>query len=613
MRHVVVTYNGEPVALAATGEPRPDVHAAHPRHESSGRSGWTVEVDYPRILEGPIDVGAYALVETDDLVEGELGLLTRFAAVTVLGTTNASEFGAIAAMDPVLPGFVSVSGTATHPGSLARVEVTVAGGRPVRARHSLPGRVHGVTSSTGSGESDVAGFQAFVEIPRGEEQVVIAVEVTGADGTTVALNPIDVSVEPPPPDMLLEATASTVTEARAARHAAVLGDPGQGPRRILVATHDLGIGGAQLYLHLVVEALIARGVQLCVVSGAGGPLASELEGMGVPVLVTGPAPIDRAGLDAYVRRISTFAEEQRVVGGLANTILAYPAVRALQQLGLPTTWAIHESFEPASFFRQYYGERVPDAVVDVALDALRRSDEVVFVAGATLDLYRDHVPAGRAFVVPYGVDLEETDAYLATHDRRGVRADLGLDQEARVLVCVGMVEPRKGQLALVRAFSRLPDEVRERTELVLVGMGAGPYADAIRRFVETAALQGVRLVDVDRDVLRWHVAADVLVSASDVESLPRTMLEAMAVGRPVAATAVFGVGELVVEGSTGFVCEPLDLVSLTDMLRRVIGTDQAALDALGAAASDLVRERHDPDGYVRHFADRVDTWLASYS
>ena len=66
----------------------------------------------------------------------------------------------------------------------------------------------------------------------------------------------------------------------------------------------------------------------------------------------------------------------------------------------------------------------------------------------------------------------------------------------------------------------------------------------------------------------------MLVCASDVESLPRSMLEAMAFGRPVASTAVFGIPELVEDGVSGFLCRDRDLAALRGMLERVADTSR---------------------------------------
>jgi glycosyltransferase involved in cell wall biosynthesis len=98
--------------------------------------------------------------------------------------------------------------------------------------------------------------------------------------------------------------------------------------------------------------------------------------------------------------------------------------------------------------------------------------------------------------------------------------------------------------------------------------------------------------------MRWHGAADVLVCASDLESLPRVVLEAMAFETPVLASRVFGLPEVIEDGRTGWLCEARDVASLTAALDRVLGTPVAQRAEVGRAASRSVRQRHDPDAYV---------------
>ena len=78
----------------------------------------------------------------------------------------------------------------------------------------------------------------------------------------------------------------------------------------------------------------------------------------------------------------------------------------------------------------------------------------MFVAESTRRLYADLVPEAASSLVPYGLDIAATDALLEASPRDRARADLGMPLDRRVL-CVGSVEPRKGQIALARAFGQL--------------------------------------------------------------------------------------------------------------------------------------------------------------
>ena len=96
----------------------------------------------------------------------------------------------------------------------------------------------------------------------------------------------------------------------------------------------------------------------------------------------------------------------------------------------------------------------------------------------------------------------------------------------------------------------------------------------------------------------WYEAADAFVLVSDVESLPRSVLEAMAFGLPVLSTDVFGLADVVVPGVTGIVASPRDLLSLETTLRELLSMSGVERKRLGAAGRSLVREHYDSRGYV---------------
>jgi glycosyltransferase involved in cell wall biosynthesis len=445
-------------------------------------------------------------------------------------------------------------------------------------------------------------------VDRAGATTVRAVAV-GLDGRRHELEPVHVEVTDTSPSSITPARAATLRD-RFDQRIARLAPAGERSSRVMVAAHSLDLGGAQLYLSLLIDRLRSKGLELVVVSRSSGPLQAELEAQGVPVLVFGTDPRDRETLEGQVLQVAELAHELGVVGCLANSLPTFPAVIAAQRLGLPTAWAVHESFDLDTFWSEAYGRALPADVTEPAEAALAACDDVVFEARSTLRMYDHLVPAERRSLVPYGVDSSAIDRFLADHRASDVRRDLGLPEDELVLACVGTVEPRKGQLALLRALARIPAERRRGVRVVLVGMNDTAYAQAVRHFVVDAGLaDAVTLVDVTGDIYPWYVASDVLVSASDIESVPRTMLEAMLLGRPVAATAAYGVAELVTDGRTGFLCEPLDLGALQALLDRVISAGRPALADMGGAAREHVLARHDPATYVDHFHDRLTAWV----
>jgi glycosyltransferase involved in cell wall biosynthesis len=108
----------------------------------------------------------------------------------------------------------------------------------------------------------------------------------------------------------------------------------------------------------------------------------------------------------------------------------------------------------------------------------------------------------------------------------------------------------------------------------------------------------VRIVPIVKDTYSWYRAADVLVCASDIESLPRSVLEAMCFGVPILATNVFGLSELLADGENGFLFEPRDVGRAANALDRVLGLDPEELRRVGESGRSTVRDLHDSIGYA---------------
>ncbi|HLK46083.1 MAG TPA: glycosyltransferase family 4 protein, partial [Acidimicrobiales bacterium] len=118
-------------------------------------------------------------------------------------------------------------------------------------------------------------------------------------------------------------------------------------------------------------------------------------------------------------------------------------------------------------------------------------------------------------------------------------------------------------------------------------------------FVERSGLSDrVRMEGVTPDANTWYRAADLLACGSDVESMPRSVLDAMCLGVPVVATGVFGLVELLEDTTTGLLYEPNDLASAVEALDRALSMAPDELAAVGARGQALVRDRYDAAGYT---------------
>ena len=122
-------------------------------------------------------------------------------------------------------------------------------------------------------------------------------------------------------------------------------------------------------------------------------------------------------------------------------------------------------------------------------------------------------------------------------------------------------------------------------------IGEGPSRSDLEALAQQLGIADrVHLVGAIMDASRHHIAFDVSVLSSVSEGFPNTLVEAMAVGRPVVATRVGGVPDAVVEGETGYLVAAGDVLAFADRLAALLA-DPMRRARMGAAAAQIARRQ----------------------
>jgi D-inositol-3-phosphate glycosyltransferase len=241
-----------------------------------------------------------------------------------------------------------------------------------------------------------------------------------------------------------------------------------------------------------------------------------------------------------------------------------------------------------------------------AEEALANATLALFVAEPTQRLYEGAVPPERCLTVPYGFDFDPIEKARGTLDRDTERRKLEILPEAEVVLCLGTVEPRKRQVSLAQAFEMIAAK-HPHARLAIVGAREDEYSELLEHCIETgSAREQIDVIPVTPDVQRCLCVSDLMVCASDIESLPRTVVEAMAWEMPVLATDVFGLPELIEEGETGWLCETRDVSALAAGLDRALSSTREERAAMGRKARELVLRRHSLPAYAGRIAELLD-------
>jgi glycosyltransferase involved in cell wall biosynthesis len=324
----------------------------------------------------------------------------------------------------------------------------------------------------------------------------------------------------------------------------------------------------------------AHDLDVTVVAPRPGPLAAGLAEMGIDVHLTRPYEVHPDHYEGAVSELQALLNDIAPDIVLANTLGVFPAVDAALRQGRAVVWAIHESFEIEDFIYLNWGSRNLHDAVEERMRVALTGAHTIFEAEPTLDLYLRQVPDLKGRHIHYGIDVGVIERFRQTHDRWALRAERGIAEDETILLCMGVFQERKAQLALVLAFATVAP-LFPRARLVLVGEHPTAYASSLREAVRQLGLEDrVEFVPIQPDIYPWYSVADILVNASDVESLPRSILEAKAFGLPTLATDVFGLSEIISDGVNGWLCRAHSGNALATGLHRALTTRPEVLEAM---------------------------------
>ena len=296
----------------------------------------------------------------------------------------------------------------------------------------------------------------------------------------------------------------------------------------------------------------------------------------IPALGREVAPLaDLTALGQLVRLIGrerpaivhTHTSKAGFIGRLAAVIARVPAV-------------IHQPH--GHIFYGYYSPRRTAVFTALERQAARWTDRIITLTdrGAAEHLARGIGRAEQYVAVPSGVPTAELRGAAPASGE--ARARLGLDPDAFVVVGLGRLVPIKGFDLLVRALPAVVAEIPS-ARVLLVGDGAErARLEAIA--ASLGVIERLRMTSETADVTSYLAAADVVAVPSRNEGMGRVIVEAMALGLPVVATAVGGIPDVVTDGECGRLVEPEDSGALAAALIE-LGRDPALRRKLGEAAS----------------------------
>jgi teichuronic acid biosynthesis glycosyltransferase TuaC len=288
----------------------------------------------------------------------------------------------------------------------------------------------------------------------------------------------------------------------------------------------------------------------------------------------------------------------RPFNGRVCTRILLPYIRLTKPDLILNYWLYPDGYAAVRVGREL---GVPVIVGAIGSDMRRRNDpitlrlvrETMLEAGAVITVSEElrqraiaqGIPDGKVIAILNGCDT----TIFHPGDRAAAREQVGCGAQDELIVYVGNLLASKGLGELLEAFVEL-GRIRPRLRLAIVGLG--PYGETLAKRAKAAGVEG-RVTLAGRcdaaGVAQWMRAADVFCLPSYSEGCPNVIVEALACGRPVVATKVGGIIELVSEES-GLLIPPGDAGALRKALDAALAKqwDSARIARTSARSWDTV-------------------------
>lgn len=367
--------------------------------------------------------------------------------------------------------------------------------------------------------------------------------------------------------------------------------------RVLTVVDALKLGGAETLIAQLGRVSPDAGIDLSVLSLHGrSPQRSTLEPLlresGVePEYLGVTRTLDVAG---YRRLVARLRQTRPDVVHAHLEMAMTMAVPAARRAGIPVVVTFHHVHRPLSG-RASGRERL-------AVEIATRSDAAIFVSQASLDSFAERYRRGRPVpaswtVVHNGIDLD----YFTPPPGGGTAplpADLGVDRaDGRVVTVLAALRDFKG---ITHAIDAWPAVLARQPAARLLLVGSGEQEPALRAQVARLGLTGsVIFAGMRSDVPDVLRGSDLTVLPSIYgENLPTVLMEAGGCGRPVVASDVGGIADIVADGQTGLLVPPGDTAGLATAMVRLLD-DPDLRERMGRAGRARMEQRFDARLWAR--------------
>jgi glycosyltransferase involved in cell wall biosynthesis len=358
--------------------------------------------------------------------------------------------------------------------------------------------------------------------------------------------------------------------------------------RILWMIDSLMPGGAEQLLLTILKNFEHESFDIRVLAlqiRRGNPIADELERSGIAVDLAPSQirnlrnPIKLLRLFFYVKNLSpelihTQLEHSDILGNVFAKILRIPSVSTLHTLEVAKDLRFaHFRLKLKWFILKYF------------------CDTIITVSEKTRDhhLKFGNLPKNKTSTIYNGIQLSRFQTHNRTQNEE-IKINLGLSPNSIVITTVAVLREQKGIQFMIQA---LPEILRYEPNLTYLIVGDGVYASQLNNLVDDLGLQErVLFTGYRTDIPDILAVSDLFVLPSLGDALPTVLIEALAAGKPIIATQVGGIPEIITDGINGLLVPPADPESLAFACLKIL-RDRDFSQCIGTKGVETAKDRFD--------------------
>jgi glycosyltransferase involved in cell wall biosynthesis len=333
--------------------------------------------------------------------------------------------------------------------------------------------------------------------------------------------------------------------------------------KVLEMIDRSSLGGGQAALLALAAHLDKERFEILISAKDGGPLAEETRRLGLRFL---PVPFKKTFSPSMIREIRSILEGNEIDilhthGGIAGLWGRWASVKRKTPIVVHTLHGIH--------YLHYRNKALRFLSIRLERHLSRRTDAVVFVSEADLKEGERHklAPGMKRVLIKNGIDMtrfRETD--ISEKAKKDVKWRLNLDPP--IVGTIARLHRQKGIIDLIRAAGQI-HRGSPGTKIVVVG--GGPLERTLRAEAQKLGLERFFVMLGERiDARELLSLFDIFALSSLWEGLPLALLEAAAMGKPIVATDIDGVREVIQDGETGLLVPPANPEKLAEAILRLL-------------------------------------------